>query len=341
MSSTKNYNISFIKFILAVMVIFSHCFPISSGLETFDWLYNFSAGQLDFGKLSVWIFLFYSGYLIIKSLNKKSSLVYFFRNRVSKLLPPLWIVLIITVIIIGPLVTTLSVKDYFLDFSWLKYLIKNMFLLPTYNISGCFVNNQYVGNVNGSLWTLPVEFLCYIFCFISYKLHISKDKYLKYTFPIFIIVYYIVLLLFNDIYIIKTLLPVVSMFYMGMICYSYQDKIKFSNKIMILLFILFILSLKFNFLNYINIFIIPYIIMCLSFNFKSLSIFKWKMFNLSYEIYLTGFLVQQIISYLFGGYMNPYVNFILSLPIVIVCSFLLNKICDKYIYKKSKLIGGK
>ena len=30
--------------------------------------------------------------------------------------------------------------------------------------------------VNGALWTLPVEFLCYLFCYIFYKIFKNKDN---------------------------------------------------------------------------------------------------------------------------------------------------------------------
>ena len=325
----KNYNISFIKWILAILVIFSHSFPISKGINSHDILYNFSNGQLDFGKLSVCIFLFFSGFFITKSLSKNSNIIDFFKKRVVKILPPLFIVLLITVLIIGPLTTTLSIKQYFIDLSWLKYLLKNMLLITTHTINGVLESNAYYQSINGSLWTLPVEFLCYIFCFIAYKLTICNKNKLKYTFPIFIIVYILFNYKFNNIYLINTLLPLVSFFYIGMLSFTYKDNIKLNKCLVIISIILLLVSLKLNFYSYISIIIIPYIVLYLSFASKQIKLFKNKIFTLSYEVYLVGFLVQQVVCYVFGGIMNPYINFIISIRIVIICSYVINKINQK------------
>jgi len=329
----KNYNISFIKFIMAILVMFSHSFPITMGKGNNDILYNFSNGSLDFGKLSVCIFLFFSGYFITKSLNNNSKFKDFFKKRVFRIFPSLFVVLLITVLIVGPLTTTLNIKDYFFNLSWIKYFIKNMLLITTHTIDGVLQNNIYNESINGSLWTLPVEFLCYIFSFIAFKMSLCNKDKLKYTFPIFIIGY----LLFNTIFnisIINTLLPLVSFFYIGMITYTYKDKIKYNGLFTIICLITLFLSLYFGFYKYICILVIPYIVLYLSFGIKNIKIFKHKIFNLSYEIYLLGFLVQQIICYLFDGKMNSYLNFGISVIVTIIFSYLVNLISKIIIIKK-------
>jgi len=46
----------------------------------------------------------------------------------------------------------------------------------------------------------------------------------------------------------------------------------------------------------------------------------------SYEIYLTGALIQQSVCYLFGGVMNPYVNMAISIPIAVAAGVGVQKI---------------
>ncbi len=76
--NTKNNNISLIKFVSAILVIFSHAFPITNGPNFFDPVNRLTHGQLDLGNLSVCIFLFFSGFLITKSLISSGGGVYIF-----------------------------------------------------------------------------------------------------------------------------------------------------------------------------------------------------------------------------------------------------------------------
>lgn len=63
--------------------------------------------------------------------------------------------------VLGPVVTTLSTGDYFSSSDSWRYLM-NAILRPVFALPGVFQDAPYVGSVNGSLWTLPVEFFCYL-----------------------------------------------------------------------------------------------------------------------------------------------------------------------------------
>jgi peptidoglycan/LPS O-acetylase OafA/YrhL len=66
-----------------------------------------------------------------------------------------------TVLCFGPAMTTLSLADYFGASETWRYL-STAALLVRRGLPGVFVDNPYPQAVNGSLWTLPVEFLCYV-----------------------------------------------------------------------------------------------------------------------------------------------------------------------------------
>lgn len=73
---------------------------------------------------------------------------------------PLLIVFVFVSVLAGAIFTTYSVKEYFLYSK--DYLFKNLLMNPKFDLPGVFSDNIYPVAVNGSLWTLPVEFACYI-----------------------------------------------------------------------------------------------------------------------------------------------------------------------------------
>jgi peptidoglycan/LPS O-acetylase OafA/YrhL len=72
--------------------------------------------------------------------------------------------LLLTVFILGPLVTESKIIDYLTDPMTWKYLLRNatMLLPAKYELSGVFLDNPYGRAVNGSLWTLPFEIKLYL-----------------------------------------------------------------------------------------------------------------------------------------------------------------------------------
>ena len=170
--NTKNYNYNFIRFIAALMVIISHSFALSLGASSQHYIDSHHLNLINintWGFLAVAVFFFGSGFYIAKSCERNESFLVFLLKRLFKLLPMLILVVLISIFIIGPVFTTLPLKDYFSNILTWKYLLNGILILQ-HNLPGVFTNNVYMPTVNGALWTLPVEFLCYLFCYIFYKI---------------------------------------------------------------------------------------------------------------------------------------------------------------------------
>ena len=73
-------------------------------------------------------------------------------------------------------------------------------------------------------------------------------------------------------------------------------------------------------------------ILFLAFYFKNKISFLNELGKYSYEIYLLGFLIQQCIASLFSV-ANPYFNFFVSFPFILILAFIVNKLV-KLINKK-------
>jgi len=71
-------------------------------------------------------------------------------------------VVVLAAFVLGPLVTTLSVRQYFTDPGTWSYVAHNVVMSPIkYRLPGVFETLPHRA-VNGSLWTLPYEVLAYV-----------------------------------------------------------------------------------------------------------------------------------------------------------------------------------
>jgi len=146
-----------LRVLLSFCVIAWHCVPLTSGTAltvkaTPFWPLVYSILPMFFAL---------SGFLVTGSA-LRLPLSKFATSRVLRIVPALIVDTLVTILIIGPIFTTVSLSAYFGSSVTHAYLLNMVgeihFLLP-----GLFENNPYPRTVNGSLWTLPAELACYVF----------------------------------------------------------------------------------------------------------------------------------------------------------------------------------
>jgi peptidoglycan/LPS O-acetylase OafA/YrhL len=149
-----------LRIIAAIVVILSHAFPLSGHPEpvaTFLGHYG-----LTFGALAVATFFVISGFLITMSWTASPRAVPYSVKRLARIWPAFVIVVVAAAFVLGPIVTTLSVRAYFTDPGTWTYVAHTVFMSPVkYRLPGVFETLPHHA-VNGSLWTLPYEVLAYI-----------------------------------------------------------------------------------------------------------------------------------------------------------------------------------
>lgn len=157
-------NLDAVRLAAAGMVLYGHSFVLLGRPEPLflSWL--------PLGPLGVYIFFTISGYLVSESWDRDPHLLRFFQRRLLRILPGLAVCLVLTVLVLGPLLTTLPLKTYFTHQHTWGYL-QNIALHIVYYLPGVFEHNRVANAVNGSLWSLPVEFLMYIVVAVVGVLH--------------------------------------------------------------------------------------------------------------------------------------------------------------------------
>ena len=118
-------------------------------------------GGVTLEYLGVSIFFVISGYLITGSWERSRSVGQYVSSRALRIAPLLFLVILLSTFVMGPLVTTLTTGEYFTTAQTWRYLV-NLVLLPADGLPGVFDGNPYPSVVNGSVWTLRAEVICYL-----------------------------------------------------------------------------------------------------------------------------------------------------------------------------------
>jgi peptidoglycan/LPS O-acetylase OafA/YrhL len=107
------------------------------------------------------MFFALSGFLVAGSLERCRTLRAFIGLRILRIFPALAVETVISALIIGPLFTDLQLRDYFANPLFSSYFL-NLTGAPQYFLPGVFSHAPHDNSVNGQLWSVPYELLCYV-----------------------------------------------------------------------------------------------------------------------------------------------------------------------------------
>jgi peptidoglycan/LPS O-acetylase OafA/YrhL len=145
-----------LRLLAAWFVIWGHGYILSGDLVNVP-----KIGGIDVSVLGVAIFFTISGYLIWKSWFRATTWIDFVSARILRIFPALIVVVLLTTFLLGPFVTSLSPGEYFSSPLTYVYLLNSFVLDPQYLLPGVFESQPFTSAVNGSLWTLRAELVCY------------------------------------------------------------------------------------------------------------------------------------------------------------------------------------
>ena len=144
--------------VAAFVVLIAHSFALTGDNTKFAEFFGAASG------VAVDVFFITSGFLVTRSLIARQNLSDFFWARFLRIYPALWLMLLLTVFVLGVFFTSLPVHSYLLSSMTYNYLYKCGILFSgiPFNLPGVFELNPYKNAVNGSLWSMPYEVKCYV-----------------------------------------------------------------------------------------------------------------------------------------------------------------------------------
>jgi peptidoglycan/LPS O-acetylase OafA/YrhL len=318
---SSNYRfITLFRLFLAVLVLYSHSFPIFLGKADapvpFFW-----KTSVSFGTAAVGGFFCLSGLLLYNSASKLEAKKWILR-RIFRLFPAYVMCLLLSSFVLGPISQVLlkgTIDNYFnFDATGpIGYFWNNLFMPIgiTYALNDTFAEGPYgslVGSsvMNGSIWSLPYELrsyfviaiVCYLFSrqirdrlipfltlftFLGY-LFAGDQRFQKIVAPLW---------LFSD----SLFLQLLTIFLIGACFGIYAKKINLNLFLLVSLFIIYYASsYSVKLLGTIGIALIglaPFVIAAMiPQKFFTLSLFSW---DISYGFYLYSFPIQQLVVQIF------------------------------------------
>jgi peptidoglycan/LPS O-acetylase OafA/YrhL len=151
----RSDNLDSLRLAGAVLVVTGHAFVLTGAGSVPR------PAAIPLHSLGLYIFFTLSGYLISASWARNAHLLPFLRNRALRIFPALVVVVILSIYVVGPAVTSASSHQYWQSRETWTYLL-NLVLVPQYTLPGVFATNPHSSAVNGVLWTLGIEFCCYL-----------------------------------------------------------------------------------------------------------------------------------------------------------------------------------
>jgi peptidoglycan/LPS O-acetylase OafA/YrhL len=321
----------YLRIVLALGVICTHSTLISYG--------DHHAGDTGLWSLLtvprlciVPLFFALSGFLVAGSLERSKTLFSFFGLRVLRIAPALAMEVLLSALVLGPLLTSLPLHQYFADRQFRAYLL-NVVGDIHYSLPGVFQTTPF-HQVNGQLWTIPFELVCYITIGGMAVLGVYKNNK---ALLCFIGLCYVGQVLntiihpnnsFNGV----TGTPAVGSFIVGVAMYKFRAVIPWSPKLCLLSFlsiVLVVLTVK----NGVRFIPLPAAYMACYLgllNPRRNEIIASG--DYSYGMYLYGFPLQQTVTALLPGYREWYFNLLFSLPLIIAVA-----VCSWWIVEKPTL----
>lgn len=147
-------NLTALRWFAACLVLYGHAFVFLGLPEPLflQWV--------PMGPLGVYVFFAISGYLVAQSWARDPQVLRFLAKRALRIFPGLAVCTVLSALVLGPWLTTLDASTYWRNEHTRGYFT-NIALYMTYHLPGVFANNKLPHAVNGSLWSLSVEFFMY------------------------------------------------------------------------------------------------------------------------------------------------------------------------------------
>ena len=317
-ASGRDNNFNLLRILAALGVLVSHAYPISLGFGTAEPLSGLLGG-VTLGTVSVMIFFSISGFFITRSFAGRSSMARFLQARGLRLFPALVVVLLVTLLVCGFWLTTAAPGVFWAAAP--DYFLRNVTLFVLrYDLPGVFAANPYGAPINGSLWTLNYEVLCYLGVILAGLAGLLERPWLfGAALAGFAIVYGVNLV--HPLHPrIDSLLMLALPFGIGMSFWVWRRVIPLSVALAVVLLILAYFARQTPITEPVLALALSYTVFVIGYAKSPVLAAYNRMGDYSYGTYVYAFPIQQMLASF--GVVTPFANMALALPATLICAVL-------------------
>jgi peptidoglycan/LPS O-acetylase OafA/YrhL len=319
-------NFDFLRLTFASLVLLSHAPEIADGDRRRE-LLTLAFHTLSFGEIALYGFFLLSGFLIVASWLRRPALKEFVEKRILRIFPGFICASLVCIFIVGPLGT--EAIPYFRELSpW--NLFKSLLSLTAPRVPEVFPGTHYP-SVNGAMWTISVEFRCYMIVAAFGILGLLKDR------RMWLVASGLIALLSALFYLHPIAIPgsyylfgcdlgnfsrLLMFFFSGGTFYLYRDRVSFRHIYIVITVAMLILGL-FHLLS------APlaaatfgaYLLFYVAFLKNKFMSHIRPSQDISYGVYLYGWPAQKLLLWWLPG-LSPWLLFVLSLGASCLCGLL-------------------
>jgi len=314
----RTNNLDILRLFAALFVVFDHTVGDRSSFVLRD----------NIGQVGVLAFFFMSGFLVTQSYLRNENPKRFAISRCLRIFPALVVVTIITAFVLGPILTKLSLLNYFKSGGVYMYL--TTLSLFNWHIFLPGVSQQFV--MNGSLWTLQYEVMFYIAVLVLGLAGLFKKGYLLLGATIVSLIFIQLTLRFNDTTDLLNIYQAIRLFAyfgLGATTYLYRKYIPLNKWLLISFVVMLFAGLFFGGLpTALFAFPLAYIIIFVGYkptiNLRDLT----ELGDFSYGIYIWHFPIMITLVYAFNFHFNFRLfttDIAFTLPIAVASWYLIEK----------------
>lgn len=343
-----NNSLGLIRLILASLVIVDHAFPLGGyGADPF---WGLTKGQASLGSLAVAGFFAVSGYLIAKS-GMSGDVIQFMWRRTIRIFPAYWLVLLVTAFLVAPMIWVSGGQPLGEYFSFapngpVYYFTANWNLnIGTYGIYDLLAATTPYGRevgasaFNGSLWTLIYEWRSYLIIasLVAFGL-LTRARIIVPMLAIFFLILQLiagfnwdaVVALVPAFMADQYMITLGFTFLVGSVFAVYSKQVVFDDRLGAFTGLLALATLRFGGFSTIGTIAAVYFILYLAARLPKKLQWIGQKNDYSYGVYIYGFLVQHVLSYM-GLYKLGIVPYVLiSWVIAMGCAWLSWHILEKH-----------
>ena len=156
----RRNHLSSIRLVLSVTVVLAHAMDLGFSHQP-------TIAGTQVGDLAVDAFFVLSGFLLTGSYLRLGSIRRYVWHRFLRIMPGFWVCLLVTALLVAPAIAWMQGRSpgsvFTGERSAFDFLIADsMLLMREFGISGLPLNVPAEGVMNGSLWTLFYEAICYL-----------------------------------------------------------------------------------------------------------------------------------------------------------------------------------
>lgn len=325
----RHNNFNLIRAVAALAVLVSHAYPIAWGaraIQPFE-----DALQVSLGHFAVIVFFIVSGYFITQSALRSKGPFDFWTARILRIYPGLFVSLSLTALL-GVCVSKLSLAEYFSSSGTYSYVPAGLSLLwIRYELPGVFDSNPFPQLVNGSLWTLFYEVLCYVMVSALAWLGVLQNRAARAGFFVIYLALYIAakLMLLSGLFpasvsqgainFLRHLLDLTPAFVIGMLFYVYRNRLPLNFAICFVLVLSTVYAVNSPF--YLEMLLFSAAFCTFYIGFRSLQVLHSfnNLGDYSYGMYIYAFPIEQLVAQFFKG-ISPLGIIAIATPITIAVS---------------------